>query len=212
LSKSEPTTLSDKFSEALELAAEMHRDQYRKGTPIPYVSHLLAVAAIVLEHGGSENEAIAALLHDAIEDAGGDTARQRIRARFDDQVVRIVEGCTDAETIPKPPWRKRKEAYIAHLAQACPSVLLVSCADKLHNARSIQADYRVQGEALWRRFAGRRWGTLWYYRALADRFDTLACAPAELACEFRRTVVELEFEADSRRRTERLPKLNLDPR
>jgi GTP pyrophosphokinase len=211
LSTSEPTTLTNRFTKALELATEMHRGQLRKGTPIPYISHLLAVASIVLEHGGSETETIAALLHDAIEDAGGDEARQRIRAQFDDEVVRIVEGCTDAETIPKPPWRKRKEAYIAHLAHADSSTLLVSCADKLHNARSVAADYRVQGEALWRRFAGRRWGTLWYYRALADRFDTLACAPVELAGEFRRTVAELEFEVNPRRRTERHPRLNLDP-
>jgi GTP pyrophosphokinase len=196
LSKSEPTTLSDKFSEALELAAEMHRDQYRKGTPIPYVSHLLAVAAIVLEHGGSENEAIAALLHDAIEDAGGDTARQEIRRRFGGEVVAIVDGCTDAETVPKPPWEERKRAYVAHLAEAPPSVLLVSAADKLHNARSITADYRVLGEELWSRFNGGREGTLWYYRELADKFNELA--PSLLSRELARTVTELEDLTKSR--------------
>jgi GTP pyrophosphokinase len=196
LSTSKPITLSDKFTEALKLAAEMHRGQLRKGTPIPYISHVLAVASIVLEHGGTENEAIAALLHDAIEDAGGDKARQQIRARFGDAVVAIVNGCTDAETIPKPPWRERKEAYIAHLAEADASVLLVSAADKLHNARSIAADYRVLGEELWSRFKGRRKGTLWYYRTLADRFSELA--PSRLSQELARTVAELEDQVTSR--------------
>lgn len=198
---SEPAALSDRFTEALALAASLHRGQLRKGTPIPYISHLLAVASIVLEHGGTEDEAIAALLHDAIEDADGDATRQVIRQYFGDEVVAIVDGCTDAETIPKPPWRERKEAYIAHLGEASPSVLLVSAADKLHNARSIAADYRVQGEALWRRFAGRRWGTLWYYRALADAFDTLSETPATLLSDFRRVVDDLENETDPRRRT-----------
>jgi GTP pyrophosphokinase len=193
---SEPTTLTNKFTEALELAAEMHRGQLRKGTPIPYISHLLAVASIVLEHGGSENETIAALLHDAIEDAGGDTARQEIRLQFGDEVVAIVDGCTDAETIPKPPWQERKEAYIAHLTEAPPSVLLVSAADKLHNARSIAADYRVLGEELWSRFKGGREGTLWYYRTLADQFSTLA--PSRLSQELSRTVAELEDLVDAR--------------
>jgi GTP pyrophosphokinase len=193
---SEPTTLTNRFTEALELAAEMHRGQLRKGTPIPYISHLLAVASIVLEHGGSENETIAALLHDAIEDAGGDTARQEIRLQFGDEVVAIVDGCTDAETIPKPPWQERKEAYIAHLTEAPPSVLLVSAADKLHNARSIAADYRVLGEELWSRFKGGREGTLWYYRTLADQFSTLA--PSRLSQELSRTVAELEDLVDAR--------------
>jgi GTP pyrophosphokinase len=193
---SEPTTLTNKFTEALELAAEMHRGQLRKGTPIPYISHLLAVASIVLEHGGSETETIAALLHDAIEDAGGDTARQEIRLQFGDEVVAIVDGCTDAETIPKPPWQERKEAYIAHLTEAPPSVLLVSAADKLHNARSIAADYRVLGEELWSRFKGGREGTLWYYRTLADQFSTLA--PSRLSQELSRTVAELEDLVDAR--------------
>ena len=188
--------LTARFSDALVYAAELHRSQLRKGTPIPYVSHLLAVASIVLEHGGDEHEAIAALLHDAIEDAGGDAARQEIRIRFGERVVAIVEGCTDAETVPKPPWRERKEAYIAHLAEASPSVLLVSAADKLHNARSVAADYRVLGEELWSRFNGGRAGTLWYYRALAKQFSELA--PSRLSQELSREVDELDDLVESR--------------
>ena len=188
-----PPKLMTRFSEALVYAADAHRSQLRKDTAIPYVSHLLAVAAIVLEHGGSENEAIAALLHDAIEDAGGDIARQEIRSRFGPEVVAIVDGCTDAETIPKPPWAERKRAYIAHLAEAGPSVLLVSSADKLHNARSILADYRESGEALWSRFNGGRVGTLWYYRELANHFSQLR--PSRLSAELDLVVTELEQRA-----------------
>src|SRR5439155_24453621 len=109
-------------------ASHVHAAQVRKGTPVPYVAHLLAVAAIVLEHGGTEDEAIAALLHDAIEDQGGAAMREAIRARFGDAVVEIVDGCTDADVHPKPPWVERKEAYIAHLAEASPSIILVSAA------------------------------------------------------------------------------------
>jgi GTP pyrophosphokinase len=188
-----PPELTTRFSEALVYAADAHRNQLRKGTAIPYVSHLLAVAAIVLEHGGDENDAIAALLHDTIEDAGGDSTRQDIRRQFGAEVVAIVDGCTDAETIPKPPWEERKRAYIAHLAEAGPSVLLVSSADKLHNARSILADYREIGEELWPRFNGGRVGTLWYYRELANRFSHLR--PSRLSAELDRVVTELEQEA-----------------
>ncbi len=190
-----PPDLTALFPEALTYAVDAHRSQLRKGTAIPYVSHLLAVAAIVLEHGGTEDEAIAALLHDTIEDAGGDSARQEIRRRFGDVVVAIVDGCTDAETIPKSPWEERKRAYIAHLTGARPSVLLVSSADKLHNARSILADYREIGEELWPRFNGGRDGTLWYYRELANRFSQLR--PSPLSEELERVVSELEHQASS---------------
>ncbi len=162
--------LTDRFGEALRYAAEVHRRQRRKGTSIPYVSHLLAVCSLVLEDGGGEDEAIAALLHDAVEDQGGRDRLEEIHRRFGDHVARIVEGCTDAETIPKPPWRERKERYIAHLRSASRAVLRVSAADKLHNARAILADYRGLGEPLWERFNGRRDGTLWYYRALTSAF------------------------------------------
>jgi (p)ppGpp synthase/HD superfamily hydrolase len=159
-----------RFEEALLYAARVHAVQRRKGTAIPYVTHLLAVAAIVGENGGTEDEVIAALLHDAVEDQGGEARLADVRARFGVEVAAIVWGCTDAETKPKPPWRARKEAYIAHLADATTSVLLVSSADKLHNARAILADLRTQGAALWGRFNGGKEGTLWYYRALADAY------------------------------------------
>jgi (p)ppGpp synthase/HD superfamily hydrolase len=181
--------LSSRFDEALVCASEIHRNQRRKGTAIPYVSHLLAVTAIVLEHGGSEDEAIAALLHDAIEDGDGPATREEIRERFGENVVAIVDGCTDTDVKPKPEWRKRKEDYIAHVASASASVRLVSAADKLHNARSVIADYRQVGEKLWNRFNGGR-DTLWYYRELANTFQ--AVDPSLLTEELDRTVANLE--------------------
>jgi len=186
---------SPRLDEAFTFANRLHAGQVRKGTTIPYLSHLLAVTAIVLEHGGGEDEAIAALLHDAIEDQGGPATRVEIRHRFGEHVVAIVDGCTDAETMPKPPWRQRKEAYVAHVGDASPSVRLVSAADKLHNARSILTDYRRFGEALWDRFRGGRDGTLWYYRALVDAFRAVEATP--LIEELERTVSELERLATS---------------
>jgi (p)ppGpp synthase/HD superfamily hydrolase len=156
--------LSPDFCEALSYAAQLHLRQYRKATPVPYVSHLLAVAALVLEYGGSEDEAIAALFHDAVEDQGGYPILERIRRRFGENVASIIEGCTDSDTIPKPPWRERKERHIRHMAQASPSVCLVYAADKLANARSMYKDYLTMGEDLWTRFKGGREGTLWYFR------------------------------------------------
>jgi len=151
----------------------------------------LAVASLVIEHGGDEDEAIAALLHDAVEDQGGLETHDRIAARFGATVAEIVMGCSDSTIEPKPPWRSRKEAYIAHIAAGAPdSVLLVSAADKLHNARAILTDYREQGEALWQRFTGGRAGTLWYYRALADVFA--ARGPEALAQELEAVVGEIE--------------------
>jgi (p)ppGpp synthase/HD superfamily hydrolase len=182
--------LSARFEEALVFAARLHVEQTRKGTAIPYIAHLMAVSAIVLENGGNEDEAIAALLHDAIEDQGGAATREEIRRRFGETVVEIVNGCTDAEVIPKPPWRLRKEAYIAHMGMASASVRLVSAADKLHNARAILADYRALGEALWQRFNGGKEGTLWYYRALVDALRAAGTTP--LIEELDRVVSELE--------------------
>ena len=183
-------TLSPRFDVALVFASQLHRDQARKGTLIPYISHLPAVTAIVLEHGGSEDEAIAALLHDAVEDQGGAAAYNVIRSEFGENVAAIVAACSDADTTPKPPWRERKEAYIAHIASASPSVRLVSAADKLHNARAILADYRQEGEQLWARFNGGREGTLWYYRALANAFQHAESTP--LTEELGWVVTELE--------------------
>jgi (p)ppGpp synthase/HD superfamily hydrolase len=186
--------LSQRFEDALAYAARLHAKQIRKGTTIPYVSHLLSVAGIVLEHGGNEVEAIAALLHDAIEDQGGAETREEIRHRFGDAVVSIVDGCTDAEVIPKPPWKERKEQYIAHLSHASPSILLVSAADKLHNGRAILGDYRALGENLWDRFNGGKEGTLWYYKSLVDAFKQAAAGTAlgPLIEELERVVGEIE--------------------
>ncbi|WP_414577359.1 HD domain-containing protein [Anabaena sp. CCY 9402-a] len=182
--------LSERFTQALIYATELHAQQVRKGSGVPYISHLLGVASIALEYGANEDEAIAALLHDAIEDQGGATTRAEICRRFGKNITAIVDGCTDADTIPKPPWRQRKEAYIAHIATASPSVLLVSAADKLYNARSILKDYRLMGESLWQRFQGGKVGTLWYYRAMTDAFNqTQTTAIVE---ELTRVVTEIE--------------------
>jgi GTP pyrophosphokinase len=158
----------EKFEQALPYAARLHKDQVRKGTSTLYVTHLLAVASIVGENGGTEDEVVAALLHDAPEDQGGEAQLGEIRARFGDKVAEIVDGCTDTYETPKPPWRERKERYLAHLADAPGSVRLVSSADKLHNARTVLSDYRLVGEDLWSRFNGGKEGTLWYYRAIVD--------------------------------------------
>jgi (p)ppGpp synthase/HD superfamily hydrolase len=136
---------------ALVYAAELHDRQMRKGTRIPYVAHLMSVASLVLEDGGDEDEVIAGLLHDAVEDQGGRLTLDVIRSRFGRRLANIVEECSDAETIPKPPWRERKERYIEHLKVADRGVLRVALADKLHNARAVLADYRTFGEGLWSR-------------------------------------------------------------
>lgn len=160
--------LGPRFEDALAYAARLHAGQVRKGSGTPYVAHLLSVAALVIEDGGCEDEAIAALLHDAIEDQGGDATRQEVRRQFGERVVAIVEGCSDTDTVPKPPWRERKERFLALLDSAPSGVLRVVTADKLHNARSLLVAYREHGEALWKRFRGGREGTLWYHRAAAD--------------------------------------------
>ncbi len=180
----------ERFEEALLYAARLHRDQTRKGTGTPYVTHLLAVAAIVGENGGTEDETVAALLHDTPEDRGSKERLEEIRARFGDEVAEIVDGCTDTYEDPKPEWRPRKEAYIAHVAEASPSVRLVSAADKLHNARSILADLRAVGDELWDRFTGGKEGTLWYYRALVDAYAGAGSNP--VVEELDRVVREIE--------------------
>jgi len=182
--------LSDRFDDALRFALQLHGSQLRKGTRVPYIAHLLGVASIALENGANENEAIAALLHDAIEDQGGASTREEIRRRFGEQVVNIVDGCTDTDVTPKPPWKQRKEAYLHHIRNASPSVRLVSASDKLNNARCILSDYRVSGEALWDRFAGGKEGTLWYYRRLVEELGRVE--PSALVEELNRVVSEIE--------------------
>ncbi len=182
--------LTVRFSDALSFAFRVHATQLRKGSGVPYIEHLLGVASIALSYGADEDEAIAALLHDAVEDQGGVAMREEIRRRFGERVAAIVDGCTDTAENPKPEWRPRKEAYISHLGTASPSVLLISTSDKLHNARSILRDYRSDGESLWARFTGGRDGTLWYYRTLTETYRGIA--PSALVDELDRTVSEIE--------------------
>lgn len=182
--------LSERFTDALIFATQLHTKQTRKGGKIPYIAHLLGVASIALEHGANEDEAIAALLHDAIEDQGGAATREEIRRRFGNTVTEIVEGCTELYETPKPPWRQRKEAYIAHIPTASESVRLVSASDKLHNVRSILNDYRLLGDGVWHRFKGGKDGTLWYYRSLVEAFRT--AGSTHIVDELERVVCELE--------------------
>jgi|SRR5579884_1913895 len=184
-------SLTPRFEEALIYATHLHATQSRKGSATPYIAHLLAVTALVLENGGNEDEAIAALLHDAVEDQGGAATREEIRRRFGNSIVEIVDGCTDAEVMPKPPWRPRKEAFLARLREAPASVRLVVAADKLHNARSVLGDYRILGESLWKRFNGGKEGTLWYYRTAVDALRSAGTNP--LVDELNRVVTELEY-------------------
>jgi len=190
-----PLPTSARFRSALNYATTLHTES-RKDTTIPYISHLYSVAALVMESDGSEEEVIAALLHDAVEDHGGVKTLEKIRSDYGEEVAAIVDGCTDdapPEGQEKRPWRERKEEYVTHIASASDSVRLVSNADKLHNARCILRDYRDIdiGEAIWDRFTGKKEGSLWYYRALANAFLSNP-ANSFLAEELNRVVVELE--------------------
>ncbi len=158
--------LSERFYQALDYAARLHAGQRRKGSLAPYVSHLLRVSGIAMEFGADEDEAIAALLHDAVEDQGGARTGEVIRNRFGDRVADVVLGCSDTDTFPKPPWRERKEAHLAHLRHASRSVCLITAADKLDNVRSLLVEYRRLGAFLWDDFKGGQAGTLWYSRAV----------------------------------------------
>ena len=182
--------VSRRFRDALDYAAELHAAQKRKGGGAPYLAHLLSVSALAMEHGADEDEAIAALLHDAAEDQGGAETLEAIRSRFGDTVAHVVAGCTDSYAQLKPPWRKRKQTYIDHLLEADGSVLLVSACDKLHNTRSILADLRTCGPSVWDRFNGGKDDTLWYYRTLVGIFNKMG--PQPLAAELERVVHQIE--------------------
>jgi (p)ppGpp synthase/HD superfamily hydrolase len=191
------TILTDRFDRALLYATHVHGGQVRKGTSTPYVAHLLAVSATVLEYGGDEDLAIAGLLHDAVEDQGGKARLEDVRNRFGDRVARVVAACSDslADTAKgerKADWQKRKEDYIAHLGTADEDVLRVSLADKVHNARAILRDLRKHdvGEHIWSRFSQPREKTLWYYRSLAEKFRERW--PSQLANELHEIVEMLE--------------------
>lgn len=181
--------LTPRFADAVSFAVRAHGTQTRKGGDIPYISHLLAVASLVLEAGGDEDMAIAGLLHDTIEDT--EVSAADIESAFGPRVARIVEGCTDTDESPKPPWRPRKERYIAHMRapDTQEDVLAVSLADKLHNARSMLADYRTFGEEVAHRFSAGPVDQLWYYETLTGIFQERV--PGAMADELRRTVDEL---------------------
>lgn len=178
--------LTERFDRALAYASSLHRTQVRKGSQVPYVSHLLAVCSLVIENRGNEDQAIAALLHDAAEDQGGRKILAEIRQIYGDGVADIVADCTDSWTEPKPAWRERKEQYLASIAHKPKTSLLVSLADKVHNARSILFDLTACGPSVWDRFTGGRDGSLWYYGELARIFA--AVMPGPLADELGRTV------------------------
>jgi (p)ppGpp synthase/HD superfamily hydrolase len=187
--------ITPRYADAVAYACELHRTQVRKGSGTPYAAHLLSVSALVLEHGGDEDEAIAALLHDAVEDQGGLPLLAAIEARYGPRVAEIVRACSDSlveDGAAKAPWRERKEQYLAHLAEAPEDVALVSAADKLHNARAIVADLRDHGAALWSRFnASDPAEQLWYYESLAAVLGTKGGRVARLAAELDRTVAEM---------------------
>lgn len=161
--------LLSRFEQALVFAARRHREQRRKGTDIPYIAHLMQVAGLVMENGGGDDEAIAALLHDVMEDQ--DVTEQELARLFGPEVAQIVAGCSDSASTDKAPWRERKEAYIAHITDAPRSVRLVSSCDKLHNACAILADYKELGDDLWGRFNAGREDLLWYYQSLIRAFQ-----------------------------------------
>ncbi len=163
-----------RLAAAASLAAELHASQARKGTAIPYLSHLFAVCALVIEDGGDTDEAMAALLHDAVEDQGGAETLERIRVRFGDEVARIVEACSDAAPAPdepKAPWQERKEAHLQRLEDVDEAVLRVTAADKLHNACATLVDLQLDGPQVWERFRTGREGFLWYHRAVLDLLE-----------------------------------------
>jgi GTP pyrophosphokinase len=191
--KPKSVKLGPRFLRAFSFAARKHAGQTRKASTIPYVAHLMGVASLVLEFGGDEDLAIAALLHDVVEDCGGAPLLKEVRRRFGRRVAKIVDGCTDSDSYPKPPWRERKETYIRHLKSADAETRLVSAADKLNNVRSILSDYREVGESVWARFNGGRDGTLWYYRALLEEFRRPR--PNRLIRELELAIRELEAAA-----------------
>jgi (p)ppGpp synthase/HD superfamily hydrolase len=194
---SNATVLTDRFDRALIYATHVHGGQIRKGTSTPYIAHLLAVVATVLEYGGDEDIAIAALLHDSVEDQGGKARLEDVRNRFGQRVARIVEACSDslADTgrgEREAHWQERKEAYLAHLGEADEDILRVSLADKVHNARAILRDLRKSdvGDKVWTRFSQPKDRTLWYYRSLANTFRKML--PGQLSNELHEIVEVLE--------------------
>lgn len=179
--------LTDRYKQALEFAFDVHRSQERKGSGTPYIAHILGVSSMALENGANEDEAIAALLHDAAEDQGGERMLSEIEARFGSYVAGLVTECTDAVEEPKPPWKERKLRYLSHLKSASSSAVLIASCDKLYNLRSIVSDFRLIGDSIWGRFTGGKEGVLWYYREL----EKALAMPEPLRAEFGRSLAEL---------------------
>jgi|HubBroStandDraft_1064217.scaffolds.fasta_scaffold103182_2 (p)ppGpp synthase/HD superfamily hydrolase len=193
-----PPHLGARLQRAFRYAAEKHAGQTRKETAVPYLSHLMAVASLVLEAGGDEDLAIAALLHDVVEDCGGLPRLREVRKQFGPRVAKIVEGCTDSFVEPKPEWVERKKQYLGQVKHADAETRLVSASDKLHNVGTILKDYRQHGEAVWTRFTGKKEGTLWYYRALSDEYQRRH--PNRITRELALAVAELERAAENKPR------------
>jgi (p)ppGpp synthase/HD superfamily hydrolase len=191
--KAAKAPLGSRFRRALVYAARIHAKQFRKRSARPYIAHLLGVTSIVLTHGGDEDEAIAALLHDAVEDQGGKPRLRDIRRKFGPRVAHIVQGCTDADTEPKPPWLEHKKKYLQHLRNADASVRLVSAADKLYNASETLADLHLYEDAVWSRFKGGKQGTLWYYSEVVKILRSKG--PKRLVADLARTVAALRTDA-----------------
>jgi (p)ppGpp synthase/HD superfamily hydrolase len=185
-----PPHLGPRLQHAFRYAAGKHAGQTRKQSAVPYLSHLMAVASLVLEAGGDEDMAIAALLHDVVEDCGGMPRLREVRKQFGLRVAKMVEGCTYSFGEPKPEWLERKKDYLREVKHADVNTRLVSASDKLHNVRTILADYRQHGEAIWARFTGKKEGTLWYYRALSNEYERRS--PNRITRELELAVAELE--------------------
>src|SRR5213082_698835 len=183
--------LSRQFEKAVIYATRIHGGQLRKKTRIPYIAHILGVCAIAMEYGANETEAIAALLHDTVEDCGGAERLRDIREEFGDDGAKIVDGCTDTYEKRKPPWLESKRAYIDHLKNSDGSTRLVSASDKLHNTRAILAELRRHGLEVFERFSGKKDGTVWYYRTLVTAFRQHG-DHSDLIDEFDRVVSEIE--------------------
>ncbi|MGA2235142.1 MAG: HD domain-containing protein [Terriglobales bacterium] len=194
-----PPHLGTRLQRAFLYAAKKHAGQTRKQSAVPYLSHLMAVASLVLEAGGDEDMALAALLHDVVEDCGGMPRLREIRRQFGTRVAKIVEGCTDSFGEPKAEWVERKKDYLREVKHAGVETRLVSASDKLHNVRTILADYRQHGEAIWTRFSGKKEGTLWYYRALSDEYQRRS--PNRITRELEIAVAELERAAGKKPRS-----------
>ncbi|HYK50858.1 MAG TPA: HD domain-containing protein [Terriglobales bacterium] len=196
-----PPVLGKRLQRAFRYAAEKHAGQTRKQSAVPYLSHLMAVTSLVLEGGGDEDMAMAALLHDVVEDCGGMPRLREVHKKFGARVAKIVEGCTDSFSDPKLPWIVRKKEYIKRLKHEDAETRLVSASDKLHNVRTVMTDYRQDGESIWKRFSGGREGTLWYYRALSDEFRRRK--PNRITRELALAVQELQKTAGAKRSARR---------